>query len=88
VKTREYKTTIPYTPDQLDMLRWHTRESFQWKIEADGLELVEYTETDVDASTIPPKTREWARDQFGDEPLWREFTALAKLPDELEALTQ
>lgn len=81
MKTREYKTTIPYTPDQLDMLRWHTRESFEWKIAADGLELIDYTEADVDAASIPPKTLE----MFPGH-LWREFIAVAKLPDHLEAL--
>lgn len=87
MKTRSYKTTIPYTADtDLDVLRWLTRESFELKIAADCMELVEYTEQDVDAATIPPKTRAWAVEQFGTEPLWREFTAEAKLPTELEAL--
>lgn len=87
MKTRTYKTTIPYTADtDLDLLRWLTRESFEHKIAADNLLLVEYTEQDVEPASIPPATRAWAAEEFGTEPSWREFTAVAKLPAELEAL--
>lgn len=88
MKTRPYKTTIPYTADtDLDLLRWLTRESFEQKSAADNLILIEYTEHDVDPATIPAATRTWAVEKFGAEPAWREFTAEAKLPPELEALT-
>lgn len=88
MKTRTYKTTIPYTADtDLDLLRWLTRESFEQKIAADNLILIEYTEHDVAPTAIPPATRAWAVEEFGAEPAWREFTAEAKLPPELEALT-
>ena len=89
MKTRSYKTTIPYNEDtDLDLLRWLTRESFQHKIAADGLELVEYAEADVDAATIPAATRAWAVEEFGAEPSWREFTAEAKFPADIEALIE
>lgn len=81
-QTRDYKTVIPYNDDtDLELLRWLTRESFELKIAADNLELVEYTEQDVDPKTVPAKTRALFPDHS-----WREFTAAAKLPAELEAL--
>lgn len=82
MKTRTYKTVIPYddTAD-MDVLRWLTRESFEKKIAGDGLELVEYSEQDVDPATIPPKTQAMFPNHS-----WREFTATAKLPADIEAL--
>lgn len=95
MKTRTYKTTIPYTPEHLDVLRWLTRESFEVKIADDNLVLVTYDEYDVPADTIPPKTREIAAaalvEQYGvnpDDIQWRTFTAEAKLHPETERLLQ
>ena len=83
---------IPYNEENLDVLRWLVRETFDKTIAADGLVLVEYADRDVDPASLNPKFREAALDALvesgGDRESarWREFTATAKLPPELEAL--
>lgn len=82
MQTKQYRRLTPYDDNlDLEQLRWHTRESFDRTIASDGLELIDYTETDIDPRSIPKKTR----DLFPNHK-WREFTATAKLPAEMEAL--
>ena len=74
-------TIVPVdSGDDLELLRWLTRESFERKAESDLLRITEYTETPVDPADIPPKVGT----QLGrpvEEFSWFEFTAIAVRAD-------
>ena len=75
--TRTYRTVVPVLPDaDLAVLRWLTRESFEYKAEGDALRIVSYTEDTVPAIDIPPKVGKQLGRPVG-EFAWHRFTATA-----------
>lgn len=57
--TRTYRTVVPVLPgDDIDLLRWLTRESFERKAKDDCLRMIDYAEDMVSADDIPPKAAE------------------------------
>jgi hypothetical protein len=65
----------------LDQLRWYTRESFENLATSHNVEIIEYSETELDTKGIPAKTR-----QLYPEAKWIRFDAVAKYSDEVQEL--
>ncbi|MCG7607081.1 hypothetical protein [Mycobacterium sp. CnD-18-1] len=72
--------TSPFNPGaDNEVLRWLTRESFEKRITDLGMQIIEYTETEVE--TVSKEARE-----FYPDATWVRFEAVAKYSDEIEAL--
>ncbi len=78
---RRYRRIIPLLPsvsaEDLAVMRWLTRESFEATAAADGLTVVDYAEATVPAGSIPAANKERLTRPIGDY-RWHEFTALAE----------
>ena len=71
------RRVIPLRPgDDVDVLRWLTRESFERKAAGDALRIDTYLEAEVDAADIPPKAAKYLPHPVTDY-RWFSFTATA-----------
>lgn len=84
VDVKSYRRVIPVLPSlpaaDLEVLRWLTRESFEVTAAAEGLVVVEWSESEVPAADIPESNGEYLARPI-TEYVWREFTAVARRPD-------
>ncbi len=78
---KQYKRTIPVspdvTPDQLDELRWYTRESLEHVAAERRLSVIDWAETIVPAKDIPPKTAKYLEYPINHY-TWYQFVAIAE----------
>lgn len=80
MRTRTFKVTAPIAPGiNADELRWYAAESFYRRVADLDMQMVEYTETEVETVSIE------ARELYPDAK-WVRFEAVAKYSDEIEAL--
>ncbi len=79
--TKLYKRIIPVEPDldpaKLDELRWYTRESFELTATERGLQIVDFTESTVPATQIPPKNAKHLEHPIAHY-VWHQFLATAQ----------
>ena len=74
--TKQYRTIMPVKPgDDVDVVRWLARESFERVAAGDFLRIVEYTESIVPAEDIPPRNAELVGPL--DDYQWWLFAAVA-----------
>lgn len=82
MRTKTLKVTSPAEPGaDIEVLRWLTRESFEHRAAGLNLEIVEYTETEVESREVSSAARELYPDAK-----WIRFEAICKYPPEIEAL--
>lgn len=78
---RTYRRIIPLEPGQdLELLRWLTRESFETTAANDACVVVDYSERDVPFDEIPPEVVKRMRLPVRRY-RWREYVAIAQRPD-------
>jgi len=85
---RQLRAVIPVLPDMdLDQVRWHSRESFETTAAADGLTVVDFTESTVPVDALPtdPRTGAYLAAERLDRPLaeytFYEFVATVERPE-------
>ncbi len=82
IHTKKLRVTTPVSPEtDLDALRWFTAESFYKRAADLNVEIIEYTEMEVDAKEIPSKTR-----AIFPNARWFRFEAISKYPEEVQEL--
>lgn len=83
VPQKTYRRVIPTLPslpaEDLDTLRWLTRESFELTAAADHLVVVEYSEATIPAAKIPADNAKHLARPIRDY-VWREYVAVVQRP--------
>jgi hypothetical protein len=80
--TRNYQTIIPLAEgEDVEVLRWLTRESFDRTAGNVGLTIVEYSETVVPHDELPPKAAEHLAGKIEDY-TWYRFDGLGTAAEE------
>ncbi len=75
--TKHLRSVVPVAPgDDVELLRWLTRESFETAAGNQGLTVVEYAEAILSPDQIPPKAAEHLALPI-EAYEWREFAAVA-----------
>lgn len=85
---RQLRAVIPVLTDaDIDQVRWHTRESFETTAAADGLTVIDFTESTVPFDALPtdPRTGAYLAADSLDRPLseytFYEFVATVERPE-------